>query len=87
MSISSWKSVGSPKLTESPNTLKDFVGRVFSPLGILKSLPITLEGKNIIVDVEVVDVPLNFNILLVRSWLYAMFVVLSSLFRVNIFPY
>jgi len=40
MSISCWRAIGSPPLTESPNTLKAFDGWVFSRLGILKSLPI-----------------------------------------------
>jgi len=86
MSISCWKDIGSPPLTESPNTLKDFDGRVFNPLGILKSLPISLEGKLVEVEMEVVDAPLDFNILLGRSWIYNMSTVVSSLFRVIKFP-
>jgi len=42
MSISCWKAIGSPPLTESPNTLKAFNGQVFNPLGILKSLLVSL---------------------------------------------
>lgn len=82
MSISCWKAIGSPPLSESPNTLKDFDGQIFNLLGILKSLPISLEGKFIEVDVEVVEAPLEFNISLRRSYIYSMSVVVSSLFRV-----
>jgi hypothetical protein len=46
-----------------------------------------LGGKTIIVDVEVVDVPLDYNLLLGRSWFYAMSVVASSVFRCVQFPH
>jgi hypothetical protein len=46
-----------------------------------------LGGKNVTVDVEVVDAPLNYNLLLGRSWFYAMTVVASSVFRCVQFPY
>ena len=82
MSISCWKAIGSLMLTESLNTLKAFDGRVFSPLGILKSLPIMLEGNIVDIDMEVIDALLDFYILLGRSYIYAMSVVVSSLFRV-----
>jgi len=36
---------------------------------------------------EIVDSPLNFNILLGQSWIYSMYVVVSSLFRVIKFPF
>ena len=53
MSISCWKAIGSPPLAESPHTLKAFDGRVFNQLGILKSLPISLKGKIVEVEMEV----------------------------------
>ena len=34
------------------------------------------------VEVEVVDVPLDYNILLGRNWMYSMQAIASSLFRV-----
>ena len=34
------------------------------------------------IDVEVVDAPLEYNLLLGRNWMYSMQVVASSLFRV-----
>jgi hypothetical protein len=39
------------------------------------------------VEVEVVDASLNYNILLGRSWTYAMQVVLAIVFRVLLFPH
>jgi hypothetical protein len=67
--------------------LHAFDGRVFHPHGLLQSLPIQLGGKTIIVDVEVVDAPLDYNLLLGRSWFYAMTIVASSVFRCVLFPH
>jgi hypothetical protein len=39
------------------------------------------------VDVEVVDSPLDYNLLLGRSWTYAMLAVVSVVFRVIRFPH
>jgi hypothetical protein len=68
-------------LKKSPMMLCTFDGQGLHPHGFLQSLPIQLGGKTIIVDVEVVDAPLNYNLLLGRSWFYAMTVVASSVFR------
>ena len=72
MSLTCWKSIGSPPLTESQNTLKAFNGSGFKPYDILPLLPITLEGKMVQVEVEVFDAPLNYNLLLGRSWIDSM---------------
>jgi hypothetical protein len=45
MFVTCWKSIGSPTLIESHNTLKDFNGTIFKPYGVLPSLSIALEGK------------------------------------------
>jgi hypothetical protein len=49
-------------------------------------MPIQLGGKTVTVDVEVVDAPLDYNLLLGRSWFYAMTVVASSVFQCVQFP-
>eukprot|EP00253_Pinus_taeda_P003385 PITA_03385 len=87
MSIQCWRSLGSPSLNQSPTILKAFDGHGFHPFGILQDLPIEVEGKIISLDVEVVDAPLDYNLLLGRSWSYAMTTVVSSAFRVIKFPY
>jgi hypothetical protein len=46
-----------------------------------------LGGKTITVEVEVVDAPLDYNLLLGRSWFYAMTVVASLVFRCAQFPH
>jgi hypothetical protein len=46
-----------------------------------------LGGKTVTVDVEVVDAPLDYNLLLGRSWFYDMTIVASSVFRYVQFPH
>jgi hypothetical protein len=82
MTFSCWKAIGSPPLNESQNTLRAFNGLGFKPYGVLPSLPVTLEGKTVQVEVEVFDTPLDYNILLGRSWVNSMHAVVSTLFRV-----
>lgn len=67
MSVACWKAIGSPTLSQSPMTLEAFNGRESCPLGILQHLPISLEGKTVEIDVEVVDANLTYNLLLRRS--------------------
>jgi hypothetical protein len=87
MSITYWKSIDSPPLTESHNTLKAFNGSSFKPYDVLPSLPITLEGKMVNIEVEVFDAPLDYNLLLGRSWIDSMRAVVSTLFHVMHFPH
>ena len=56
------------------------------PLGILPHLHITLEEKTICINFMVVQGPLDFNLILGRDYVYAMKVVVSTLFRVILFP-
>ena len=44
--------------------LKAFDGHLFTPHGILATFPIELVGETITVEVEVVNAPLDYNILL-----------------------
>ena len=72
MFVACWKAIGSPTLSQSPMTLEAFDGRESRPYGILQRFPITLEGKMVEVEVEVVDANITYNLLLGRSWTYAM---------------
>lgn len=87
MSMSCWKTLGSPPSSRSPTTLKGFDGHTYMPCGILSNLQIEIGGKTVTIEVEVVDIPLDYNILLGRPWVYAMFVVVSTYFRIITFPY
>jgi hypothetical protein len=59
MFVTCWKSIVSPTLTESHNTLKYFNGTGFKPYGIIPSLSIALEGKIVTIEAKVFDTPLN----------------------------
>jgi hypothetical protein len=63
-----------------------FYGRYFLPHGILPTFLAQLGGKMVEVDVEVVDVPLNYNLLLGCNWNYAMTAVVFSVFHTLGFP-
>jgi len=80
MSASFWLTLGSPTLTLSSNSLKAFDGHTFIPKGYLASFPITLAGKIVMVDIEVMDKKLDYNLLLGRSWTYAMTTIVSIVF-------
>ena len=80
MSYSCWQALGSPTLTALQTILKAFDGHLFALHGILATFPIELGGKIIIVEVEVVNTPLDYNLLLGRSWCYPMRVVSSTIY-------
>ena len=87
MSLSCWKSLGSPKLVPSNTLITNFNRRSFHPHGILPNFEIKLAGKVVSVEVEVIDAPLDYNLLLGRSWTYAMYAIASAVFQVVVFPH
>ena len=87
MSLLCWKGLCSPELSQSATMLTAFDGRSFRPHGILPSLKVQLGGKTIAIEVEVVDAPLDYNLLLGQNWMYSMKAVASYLFQVICFPF
>ena len=87
MSLNYWQSLGSPRLSQSLTTLKAFDGRTYKPCGIINNLHVELRGKIVIIDVEVVDRPLEYNNLLGRPWVYAMTATVSIYFTMIAFPH
>jgi hypothetical protein len=87
ISLACWKAIGQPELSPLLTLLTVFEGLSFRPHGIIPSFPMQLEGKTMCVEVEVVNVPLNYNIFLGRSWTYSMTTVVSTIFRVLCFPH
>lgn len=85
MSMNCWKTLGSPPLSRSPTMLKYFDSCTYTPYGILSNLHIELGGKTVTVEVELVDRPLDYNILLGIPWVYAITVVVSTYFRMIAF--
>ena len=73
-----WKYLGSPTLTPSYTILKSFDGHSFQPHGLITACPIELGGKIVQVEVELVDAPIDYNILLGHIWIHAMTIIVSS---------
>jgi hypothetical protein len=67
--------------------LTTFDSHFFHPHGILLAFLVQLGGKTIEVDGKVVDVPLDYNLLLGCNWTYAMTVVISSVLHTLWFPH
>ena len=67
MSLACWKGLGSLELSKSATMLTMFGGRSFRPHDILPSLKAHLGGKTIVIEFEVVDAPLDYNLLLGRN--------------------
>jgi hypothetical protein len=65
--------------------LKEFYSHTFNPHGIIASFPMDLCGKTSLIKFKVVDAPLDHNLLLGKSWFYAMTYVASSIFWVLLF--
>ena len=87
MSLTYWKALISPELVLSNTLLTAFYGRSFHLHGILPDFEIKLAGKAVSIEVEVIDAPLDYNLLLGRSWTYAMSVIASAVFWVVVFPH
>jgi hypothetical protein len=58
-----------------------------SPEGLFQNVPIELGGKTILIDIEVINASLDYNILFGRSYMYAMKAVASSIFQTMMFPH
>jgi hypothetical protein len=87
MPLACCKILKSPTLNKSPTMLHAFDRRGFHLHKLLQSLSIQLGDKTISIDIEVVDSPLDYNLLLERSWFYSMTVIASSVFRCVQFPH
>ena len=87
LSSTAWKALGSPSLLPQMQNLTGFDKGTNRPLGILLSLPITLTGKTVYLNVMVVQGPLDYNLLLGHDYIYSMGAIVSSLFQVMCFPH
>ena len=76
-----------PRAVPSNTLLTAFDGRSFRPHGILPAFEIKLAGKVVSIEVEVIDAPLGYNLILGRNWTYAMSAIASVIFRVVVFPH
>ena len=72
MSLSCWRDIGSLEINHFPTTLKAFDGHDFQPYGLLPTIHVELGGKLVSIHIEVIDTPLDYNLLLGRNKFYAM---------------
>ena len=87
MSTLFWQKLGSPILQPSSTTLRAYDGHPTKAQGILPDVPITLAGKTVLIDIEVVNAQLDYNLLLERIYMYAMRVVTSTVLCLIMFPH
>ena len=87
MSTLVWQKLGSPILQPSSTTLGAYDGHPTKAQGILPHVPITLVEKIVLIDIEVVNAQLDYNLLLRRIYMYAMRVVESTIFHLMMFPH
>ena len=85
LSARAWQGMGSPSLVSTASQLLAFDRRTCIALGFLAQTPVTLGGKIVLVDFMLIEDPLDFNMLLIRDYVYAMQYVVSTLFRVMYF--
>jgi hypothetical protein len=67
--------------------LKAFDENCFHPRRLLQYFILTLKGKTISVNIKVVDVPMDYNLLLGHSCFYEMIFIASSIFHILRFPH
>jgi hypothetical protein len=82
-----WQKLSSPELVPSSITLRAYDGRPSSPGGLFQNFLVELGGKTILIEIEVIDAPLDYNILFGRRYMYAMKAISSSVFSTMMFPH
>ena len=66
------KKLGSPTLQPSIAALRAYDDCSAQPQGILTNVPVELSRKIVLIDIEVVNAQLDYNLLLGRSYMYTM---------------
>jgi hypothetical protein len=82
-----WQKLGSPELISSSITLRAYDEQHSSPEELFQNFPVELRGKTILIDIEVIDIMLDYNILFRCSYMYVMKFVASSVFHTMMFPH
>ena len=67
-------------------TLWDYDGNPTKAQGILPHVPIMLARKIVLIDIEVINAQLEYNLLLRRSYMYTMRAIASTIFHLMMFP-
>jgi hypothetical protein len=82
-----WQKLSSPELVPPAITLRAYDGQPSSSEGVFQNFLIELGGKTILIDIEVINAPLDYNILFGRSFMHAMKFVASFVFHTMMFPH
>ena len=71
----------------STTMLRAYDGHPTRSQGILLYVPISLGGKTVLIDIEVVNAQLDYNLLLGRNYMYVMQALASTIFLQMMFPH
>lgn len=82
-----WWKQGSKKLIPSTITLCAYYKRSSQPKGLFQNVLVELAGETILIYIEVVNAPLNDNIILGHSYMYTMKAVVSLLLHTMMFSH
>ena len=82
-----WKRLGSPNLVSSSISLCAYDGRSSQPRGLYQNVPINLGGKMVMIDIDVINAQLDYNILVGCSYMHVMKVVVSTVLCIIMFPF
>ena len=74
-------------LQPSTTTLWAYDGHPTKSQGILLHVPITLARKIVLIEIEVVNAQLDYNLVMGRSYMYSMRFIASTVFRLMMFPH
>ena len=72
MSTFVWKKLKSQTLQPLTTTICAYDDRTAQPQGILMNVPVELAKKSMLIDIEVVNTQLDYNLLLGGHYIYAM---------------
>jgi hypothetical protein len=75
-----WQKLNSPELVPSSITLRAYDGRPSSPEGFFQNVLVELGDKTILIEIEFIDTPLDYNILFGHIYMYVMKEVASYVF-------
>ena len=79
--------MGSPELKPSVITLRAHEDSPSTLVSLYQNVPVCLARKMVHIDIEILDTHLDYNILLGRSYMYAMSAIAFSVFRIMMFPH
>ena len=87
MSKNVWQNLGAPELKPFVITLRAYDSRPSTSVGLFQNVLVCLAGIMVHIDIKVLDAHLDYNIILRQSYMYVMFAIASSVFRIMMFPH